>query len=882
MKLLLFLRSLLSVIFRRSRVENDMEEELRLHLRHRADDLERSGLARSEAERQARIEFGGLEHYKENCRESLGAHFVETLVQDIAFAGRLLRKAPGFAAVTILTLALGIGANTAIFSVVYAVLLRPLPYAHPQQLVALFEDNLQRGIKVAGCDYEDLRALRASGAFADVGAFSRHSLTLTGSGDPTEVRTVTVTPELFSVLDVSPLAGRYLVADDEEKGAAPVVVLSEGLWQTRFGGDSGILGRSIVLDQRPFTVVGIMPASFRIPFVDQQEIWIPISQDPVFSPMIPKHGIHGFGAVGRLKAGTSLSRAVSETEAVSRRLAREFPAENSGWMVRVEPLQKDVVNDFRRPLLILLGAVGLVLLLACVNIANLLLARATARTREMALRQALGAARSRIIRQLLTESAVLGLLGAVLGVALAYASTRALFLVLPANLPGLDRVQIDGWVLGFALLLSWVATIAFGLAPALLTTTKNMQSNLKDSAAGSSGGRLRARRFLASAEIGLAAVMVIAAGLLARSLIAMTSVDPGFNVAQIFKAQVSLPRYQYATPQQWVSFSDALMERLQAQPGLQDSANAVPLPLADDFVKLGFSIPDHAPLPPGTPSTADFVSVSPGYFHLMGIPLLRGRLFVRSDAAPFPPVTIISESFARSYFKDEDPLGKKLMFGFPPNSNVTREIVGVVGNVRDERLTQDPGPMMYVPFAQAPFWGANVVVKSTEQPAALVATIRRVVQSIDKNLPVTDIATMPEVLDSSVAQPRFRTWLLSGFGVVALLLAAVGIFGVVSYSVASRTREFGVRAVLGASPGSIGRMILKEGLILGGLGLGLGLTVALGLARFLKSELYGVTVYDPISFLGSAAILLAVAMVACYIPARRAMKVDPMIALRYE
>lgn len=376
---------------------------------------------------------------------------------------------------------------------------------------------------------------------------------------------------------------------------------------------------------------------------------------------------------------------------------------------------------------------------------------------------------------------------------------------------------------------------------------------------------------------------MIAAGLLVRSLMAMTSVDPGFNVAQIFKAQVSLPRYQYSTPQQWVSFSDALLERIQAQPGLQDSALAVPLPLADEFVKLSFSIPDHAPLAPGVPSSADFVSISPGYFHVMGIPLLRGRLFARTDFALSPPVTIISESFARFYFKDEDPIGKKLKFAFLSDSrDVTREIIGIVGNVRDEQLTREPGPMMYVPFAQTPLWGANVVVKSTEQPAALAATIRRVVYSIDANLPVTDITTMPEVVDSSVARPKFRTGLIGGFGVVALLLATVGVFGVVSYSVASRTREFGVRAVLGATPGSIGRMILREGLTLGGIGLGLGLAAAVGLARFLKTELYGVTVYDPLSFLGSAAILLAVAMIACYIPARRAMRVDPMIALRCE
>jgi predicted permease len=362
----------------------------------------------------------------------------------------------------------------------------------------------------------------------------------------------------------------------------------------------------------------------------------------------------------------------------------------------------------------------------------------------------------------------------------------------------------------------------------------------------------------------------------------MTSVNPGFNVAHILKAEISLPQYQYSSPRQWTAFSSALLERIQALPGLQDSAFAVPLPLADGFVRLKFSISNHAALPPGTPNTADYVSVSPGYFHVIGIPLLRGRSFARQDSDLSSPVAIISDSFARLYFRHEDPVGKRLMFGFPPGTNVAREIVGVVGDVRDARLTQEPGPMMYVPFAQAPFWGGDLVVKSTSPQTALVGAIREVVRSLDKDLPVTGIVTMPQVLDASVAQPKFRTWLLSAFGVVALLLAALGVFGVVSYSVASRTREFGVRAALGASPASIGRMILIEALGLGGIGLGLGLTAALGFARFLKSELYGVAVYDPTTFFVSTAVLFSVAVVACYIPARRAMSVDPMSALRCE
>jgi putative ABC transport system permease protein len=484
----------------------------------------------------------------------------------------------------------------------------------------------------------------------------------------------------------------------------------------------------------------------------------------------------------------------------------------------------------------------------------------------------------------LTENAVLGLLGAILGVALAYWGVHALVFLLPGDLPAMQKVQLDGWVLGFALVLSLAASVGFGLAPALLATGFNVLSNLKDGGAssGSGGGRLRARSFLAAAEIALAAVLVVAAGLLVRSLATLTSVNPGFDVAQTLKAEISLPRYRYSSPQQWTAFSEALLERIQGQPGLQDSAFAVPLPLANGNVNLKFSISDHAALPPGTPSAADYVSVSPEYFRVMGIPLVRGRFFAREDSNMSPPVAIISESFVRFYFRDENPIGKRLIFGFPPDSNVARQVVGVVGSVRDVGLTQEPGPMMYVPFAQAPFWGGNLVVKSTLPASALVGTIRQVVHSIDKDLPVTGIATMPDILGASMAQPKFRTWLLSVSGVVALLLAAAGVFGVVSYSVASRTREFGVRAALGASPESIGRKVLMEGLELGTVGLGVGLTAALGFVRFLKSELYGVAVYDPTTFLVSAVVLLAVAVVACYIPARRAMRVDPLIALRCE
>jgi predicted permease len=871
---------------RREAFDREMEEEMSLHRELRAREIRDEGEIDSEnARNAAQRKFGNTLHVREEIHRAWGWTWIDDLGQDLLYAFRLLRKAPGFTLMVVVTLALGIGANTAIFSVVNAVLLQALPYTRADQLVSIFESNLHEGVTATGCSYQDLKELRDSGVFADVAGVQRHDLTLTDAGDPTVVSTVVVTPEIFSVLNVPPLAGRYLFSDDEKTGAAPVVVLSEGLWRNRFGADPGLVGRSIHLDQQGYTVVGIMPAGFRVPvFGAHQEIWIPLAQDPLFGSWLPRPGGHWLRVVGRLKPGTSLATVRPQTDAVTQRLAEEYPEQNAGWNIKLAPLQTVIVGEIKTPLLVLLGAVGLVLLLACVNIANLLLARSTFRTREVALRQAFGAGRARIVRQFLTESAVLGLMGAVLGVVIAWFSLHALSSLLPADAPAARPVQLDASVLGFSLLLSLLASVGFGLAPALFTAHSNVQGNLKQGSAqaGSDKGRLRLRNFLTGAEIALAMVIVVAAGLLVRSLIRMTEVDPGFQPEHLLKAEVSLPRYQYKTPQQWSAFSDALLQRIQAQPGMENTAVAVPLPIANGFVNLTFVLPDHAPLPPGESNSADYVSVTPKYFAVMGIPLLRGRLFITDDSISSPRVALISESFARRYFRNENPVGKKITFGFPPDVNITREIVGVVGNVRDVGLTQEPGPMMYVPFSQAPFWGGVLVVKSTLPASAVAGAIRQMVASIDKNLPVTDIETMPSVLDASVAQPRFRTWLLSAFGVVALLLAAAGIYGVVSYSVASRTREFGVRASLGASPGSIAKLVLKEGIALAAAGLAAGLCAAVVLGRFFRSELYGVGAYDPITFVVSVAVLLAVAMAACYIPARRAMRVDPMVALRHE
>ncbi len=867
-------------------VDQEFEYELDAHLDMLAEENLRRGMAPEEARRAARVRLGGHTQLTETNRELRGLPVLETFFQDTRFALRMLRKNPGFTAVAILTLALGIGANTAIFSVVYAVLLKPLPFTNPEQLFTAFQANTQKGIAETGCAYLNYEEWRAQNhVFSELAGVVAHQLTLTGRGEPSVVNTSVVTPELFALLDVKPLAGRIFYPQDGKQGAPPVVLVSEVLWRGRFGSDPKIIGTSIDLDKRPFTVVGIIPAAFRTPFFNtKQEVWIPLVQDPVFSKFMPQRGVHLLPVIVRLKAGVSAAQAQAEMDAISGRLAAEFPAENSGWTVRLVPLQKEIVGDVRTELLVLLGAVGLVLLIACANIANLLLTRATSRSREIAVRNALGAGRVRIIRQLLSETALLGVLGGAVGVALAYWGVEALSSLLPSNLPQMNPIRVDYFVLGFALLLSAIAGVVFGLVPAMSAANADIQTTLREGArSGESRNRRRARSFLAVAEVSLAMVLLVTAGLLLRSFARLTSISPGFDAQNIVKADISLPQFKYSTPQQWAAFSEELLTRIHSDPGLRDSAVAVPRPIADSNVKLPFDIVGNPPSSAGASRTASYVSVSPDYFRVMGIPLLAGRVFNQRDISTAPAVSMISEAMARTYFPNQDSIGKQITFGFPRGSRgTTREIVGIVGDVRDASLGQNPGPMMYVPFAQAPLWGANLVVKSTLSTSSLAATIRQEVQRIDKDLPVTDVAKMPDLIDASVAQPRFRVFLLGLFAVMALALAATGIFGVISYSVSRRTNEIGIRVALGASRTTILSMILREILMLTLAGLAVGLPCALAAAHLVGHMLFNVSANDPATLATVALVLAAVALLAGYIPARRAMRVDPMDALRYE
>ena len=650
--------------------DQDFENELETHLEMLTEENVRRGMTPEEARRTARIRLGGHTQLKETNRELHGLPILETFLQDTRYTFRMLRKNPGFTAIATLTLALGIGANTAIFSVVYAVLLKPLPYTNPEQLFTAFQANPQQGIAETGCSYLNFEEWRAQNhVFSELAGNVAHQLTLTGHVEPTVVNTSVVTPEFFALLDVKPEAGRIFLSQDGKQGAPPVVLVSEDLWRSRFGADPQIIGTSIDLDKRPFTVIGIIPAAFRTPFFNtKQEVWIPLVQDPVFSTFMPQRGAHLLPVIGRLKPGVSVAQAQAEMDAISGRLAGEFPAENNGWTVRLVPLQKEIVGDVRTALLVLLGAVGLVLLLSCANIANLLLTRATSRSKEIAVRTALGAGRARIIRQLLSENAVLGLLGGAVGIALAYWGVKALSSLLPSSLPQMNPIRVDYFVLGFALLLSAIAGVAFGLVPAMFAANADIQNTLREGTrSGESRNRRRARSFLAVAEISLAMVLLVTAGLLLRSFANLTSVSPGFDVQHVMKADISLPRFQYSKPQQWTAFSDELLARIQTEPGLQDSAVVVPRPIADGQVNLGFDIVGNPPLSAGTSRTANYVAASPDYFRVMGIPLLAGRLFNQDDISTAPRVSVISKTMARLYFPNQDPLGKQLKFGFPPD-----------------------------------------------------------------------------------------------------------------------------------------------------------------------------------------------------------------------
>jgi len=876
----------LGMLMHRRQFDADLEEEMRLHLEMRQHEHLQSGMEADDARAAARRRFGNVTALKEISHMAWGWEWFEQLAQDVRYSLRMLRKNPGFTAVCVLTLALGIGVNTAIFSVVYAVVLKPLPYPDSQQLYTIFQQRTQDASVQAGFSYLDLRDVIAQDtAFSGMTGVSAHELTLTGHGDPFIVRVADVTPELFSVFEQQPLLGRTFRLEDGKPGAGHVVILNESVWRSVFSADPSIIGASISLDKRAFTVVGVMPSDFSFPLISgARAVWVPVGQDPLFESFMNLRARHWLLTTGRLKPGVSAAEAQAELDVIGQRLAKQFPAENAGWEIHLFPLQRLIVGEVRSPLLVLLGAVGLVLVIACANLANLLLTRATSRTREIAVRTALGAGRGRIVRQLLSETAVLGVLGGAAGILLAYWGVHALGALIPKSVPQPNPIRVDHVVLLFALAVSTLAIFLFGLAPAFLAAKSDPQASLREGGtrSGESTGGRRARSIFAGAEIALAMVLLVAAGLLIRSFSKLSAVSPGFDTTHIVKANVALPRDQYKTPQQWLAFTDDLLARVQAEPGMQDSALVVPTPLADTGVRVPFEIVGQPPASAAESRTGDYVATTPNYLRVMGIPLIAGRFFAADDVMSTPRVTVISSAMARVYFPNENPISKQISFSFPSDPVVPREIVGIVGDVRDSALGEDPKPMMYVPFAQAPFWGSDLVVNSTLSTASVAVAIRKDAMAIDKDLPLGDIAKMTDVLATNVAEPKFRTGLLVLFAAMALVLAATGIFGVISYSVSRRTREIGIRMALGASRNTISRMVLRETLLLALAGLAVGVPCTFAASRLLGHMLFGVSANDPITLIAVAFTLITVAVIAGFVPLRRAMRVDPMVALRYE
>ena len=881
MKLLDSLLSFASALFRRSHLEYEMEEELRSHIQHRADELERAGTPRKEAERQARIEFGGYQKFKEECRQALGAHMFHTFLQDVRYGLRMLQRSPGFTIVAVLTLALGIGANTAIFSVVYGVLLRPLPFKDPERLIVLNETTPRVGtVAVSYPNFLDWR--EQSHTFSQMAPITSVEFNLAGVSQPESITGLAVSPNFLSMMGVRPLLGRDFDASEEKPGTAPVVLLSYELWQSHLGGDPTAVGRTITLDDTSFTIVGVLPPDYRA--VEKLNIMIPIGVWATGNSSINKRGDRGDMVVmARLASGASFRQAQAEMEGIAARLAREYPGTNDQCGVLLQPLRDIYVGDTRPAILVLFGAVMFVLLIASANVANLFLVRGAARTREIALRVALGASRSRIIRQILTESFVLACLGGILGIALAVVGIRGISHFIPAMMFAGASVDMNGPVLLFAAVVVVISAFVFGLAPALQSAKGDPQAELKEGAKTVSGAsHNRLRDLLAIAEISLALILLIGAGLMIRSLYRLLSVDPGFRVESVLTMRMDLRTTQYANDPQVINFWQQVLDRVRELPGVENVAAGSVVPLTDNHSRVDITI-ENMPLPqPGSFPHPDAHTVSPGYVSTLGIPLLRGRTFTDADSEKAPLVGMVNAMLAKKYFGNEDPIGKRFMLGHPGEKSHWITIVGVVADTKLYGLAQPARLEIYFSLRQAARNEMELLIKSAVDPTTLTASIRNVIASIDKNQPITDIATMEQLVSNDVSVRRITLILLAMFSGLALLLAAIGIYGVLSYAVALRTREIGIRLALGAQRADVLRLIVGQGVRLALVGVMVGLLVSLALTRLMSTLLFSVSANDPLTFASVALMLAIVALTACYIPARRAMRVDPMIALRYE
>ena len=815
------------------------------------------------------------------------------LMQDIRYAIRMLAKSPGFTAIAILTLALGIGANTAIFSVVNSILLGPLPFRNASELVNLHAHATFFDFWNLGCSLPDINDIRAqSRSFAAVVPFGYATVDLTGRDKPRQLDAAKVPADFFEMLGLKPALGRTFLPSETQPGADREAILSGALWETQFGSDPNIVGKEITLDGKPFIVVGVMPKLRQMFSPAAMNIWVPFAPSPA---NLADRGMHGTPAMARLKPGVSIRQAQAELDGIAARLAKEYPKDDKNWSFRVDSLRSDMNRETQTPLLILFGAVGFVLLIACANVGNLFLSRGWARRRELAIRSTLGATRARLIRQLLVESTLLALAGGACGLLLTYwvVDTFKVQTSVGSAFVFGSSVVVDTKVLLFTLTASLLAGVLFGLAPAYLFSRHDLSKAMKEGGAGAQTGGSRTthnplRQLLVVSEVALALVLVIGATLALRSFARMLHVNLGFDTEHVLDMRLDFPAAKFTTPEQMFAYVRTLTDKLRTTPGVESAAAAGYGPLSSSHGEGNFDI-KGIPENPKAQMTAGVTDVGPGYFETLGIPLLRGREFTALDTGKSAYVMVVNHAFSREFLGGQNPIGRRIYMGDEDaqHHEIWNEIVGEVGDIHDRNPRTPIGPMIYTSYYKGDFTegmitGVDMLMRTRANPEAMISTAQSQVWAMDRSEPISSMQTMEQRLSQSVALPRFQSLLLGAFGALGMVLAVIGIYGVISYSVGQRTREIGIRMALGAEPRQVVRLVLKQGITLALAGVGIGLVASLALTRFMRTLLFGVSATDPLTFAGVAALLSIVAVAACYIPARRAMRVDPMVALRYE
>ena len=870
-RLRLFLRDTLF----RSGFESSMKDEIRFHIESRVEDLMQSGHSRSEAERRARLEFGSAEAHKEDCRQARGLQFLDDLRRDVQLAFRQMRRNLGYTAVAVLILAIGIGANTAIFTLVNALILRPLPYPEPHELMLLNETSqTMNEMSVAYPNFLDWR--EQNDVFDRISAMREQNYNLTGVDQPMRILASQVSAGLFEMLGARPVIGRVFEPSDDRAGSPPVAILTYALWSSLFGGDRDVLSTTIQLDGEPYTVIGVMPPGF-VASSQQVNLFLPIGLNEIRWQTRGNHP--GITGMARLKDGVTIETARSDMEAISRRLEETYPDSNTGNGVRIRPLEDVAFGPMRAPSFLLLAAVGSVLLIACFNIANLLLARATTRGPELAVRTAIGASRGRVVRQLLTESLVLAVLGGALGILTGFVFLRGLLAVLPAQVTSVTDVNVDLNVLVFTACVCFLTGILFGLAPAFAGSRVDLSTDLKEGGRSGSGGRGYLRRSLIISEVAVAAVLLVAASLLMRSFYNVIRADPGFEIQDRLLLSFSMPEKYYPEDHQQIQFIKSLLERITALPGVESAGVATPL-LGNSQTTI---YAEGSPIPePGEMHLTDIGRVSPNYLDAMGIRLLKGRYFTEHDTADSARVVVVDKLFADRYWEGEDPVGKRVKFGNPTDDSPWFEIVGTVAHVKNYGVDQYSRMELYMPYFRQPVRQTTLVVHAASDPAALAPAVTQQVREIDAQIPVYNVRTMEDYTGQSVAPAFLVTTLLGAFAAAALLLAAIGLYGLMSYTVVQRHHEIGVRIALGARSGHVLGSIISQGARLTAAGLAIGLALSYPVTGLLESMLFGVAARDVVSFVAMAALLAAVAVIASYFPARRAVAIDPTVALRHE